>query len=403
MTKDGRIINYVMISPNFPPKNYKFAKSLKERGVNVLGLGDAFSYEIEKNLQDNLVEYVQFYPLSDIHQAIHKVQYLKDKYGHLDWLESNNEYWIEEDSTLREWFNIRSGLFHGDINKIKMKSEMKRYFEMAGVKYAKYHLSDNFENTLNFVKEVGYPIFVKPNVGVGAFGTKKITNDDELRDFYSHKDNQQYIFEQFIDGELYSFDGITNSKGEIISKTSHKFLVSGEELVNNDEDDAYFTYKSVPWRINKVGCKIVKAFDVRSRCFHIELFKLNKDHPGLGKKGEFVALEVNMRSPGGYTPELISISLNTSYYDIFADMIVYDKNMQKKSKSTYFAMSASRKDRFNYVHSDEEIKTKYKDFLVESGRYPDSISDEMGNTYYFARFRDYYQAMAFQKYVRKKK
>lgn len=202
---------------------------------------------------------------------------------------------------------------------------------------------------------------------------------------------------------MYSFDGITNSKGEIISKTSHKFLVSGEELVNNDEDDAYFTYKSVPWRINKIGCKIVKAFDVKSRCFHIELFKLNKDHPGLGKKGEFVALEVNMRSPGGYTPELISISLNTSYYDIFADMIVYDKNMQKKSKSTYFAMSASRKDRFNYVHSDEEIKTKYKDFLVESGRYPDSISDEMGNTYYFARFRDYYQAMAFQKYVRKKK
>ena len=52
MTKDGRIINYVMISPNFPPKNYKFAKSLKERGVNVLGLGDAFSYEIEKNCKN---------------------------------------------------------------------------------------------------------------------------------------------------------------------------------------------------------------------------------------------------------------------------------------------------------------------------------------------------------------
>ena len=29
MTKDGKIINYVMISPNFPPKNYKLTLDLK--------------------------------------------------------------------------------------------------------------------------------------------------------------------------------------------------------------------------------------------------------------------------------------------------------------------------------------------------------------------------------------
>ena len=31
------------------------------------------------------------------------------KYGRIDWLESNNEYWLEKDARLRTDFNIKSG------------------------------------------------------------------------------------------------------------------------------------------------------------------------------------------------------------------------------------------------------------------------------------------------------
>lgn len=399
---ENKEINYIMVSPNFPLTYYKFAKALKERDVNVLGLGDAYSYEIKPELKENLKEYVQVYNLNNIGDMINAVQYYFNKYNHIDWLESNNEYWLENDSVLREWFNIRSGIFHSNIMKYKAKSEMKKYFEQAGVKCAKYCLSDDYNKVVEFANEVGYPIFVKPNIGVGAAGTKKIKNIEDLQSFYKEKDDHQYIFEQYIDGSIYSFDGITNSKGKIIYCCSHCFLEVIDKVVNELSDDAYYTYKEIPAKIKEIGYKIVKAFDLHSRCFHIELFKLNKDHKGLGKQGDFVALEVNMRPVGGYTPDLISIACNASFYEMYADMIKYDENRQDMTKPKYFAVSVSRRDNFKYKKSIEEINNEFKDNIVNQGKYPKSISDAMGDYFVMARFDSEDEVLKFQSIVREK-
>ncbi len=45
---------------------------------------------------------------------------------------------------------------------------MKRFYEEAGVKTARYHLVDNLEDGIQFIDEVGYPVVVKPDNGVGA-------------------------------------------------------------------------------------------------------------------------------------------------------------------------------------------------------------------------------------------
>lgn len=402
MQDNNNKINFVMISPNFPPTYYRFAQALKNGNINVLGLGDAYPHELSEELKNALTDYIQCYSLFDMHNLINCVQYYKDKYQHIDWIESNNEFWLEEDATLREWFNVRSGIFHSDILKYKAKSEMKKYFQEAGVKCAKFHLSDDFESTQKFAKQVGYPIFVKPNIGVGAAGTHKINNDKELQDFYEYKDDHQYIFEQYIDGTIYSFDGITNSKGEIIFKVSHKYLEVIDKMVHEDLDDAYFTFKKIPQKLDNIGKKVVKAFNIKSRCFHIEFFRLNKDIRGLGKKDDFIPLEVNMRPVGGYTPDLISIATSVSFYDVYADMIAYDENRQDMTKEKYFAMSVSRRDRLTYKHSFDEILEKYKNEIKNYGRYPKSISDAMGDTFFMGRFENLDDAMKFQEFIREK-
>ena len=190
-----------------------------------------------------------FCPLLGGHDLINSVDYIIKKYGKIDFLESNNEFWLENDATLREWFSIDSGIYRSDILKFKAKSEMKKYFAKGNVKCAKSALSDSYESVLTLVEEVGYPIFVKPNIGVGASGTRRIKNIDDLNRFFAEKDNNQYIFEQFIDGCIYSFDGITNSKGEIIFKTAHKFLEVNDlisPLNNAREISTAFWYSSSP-------------------------------------------------------------------------------------------------------------------------------------------------------------
>ena len=394
--------NFVMISPNFPKTYYKFAESLKNRNINVLGIGDAYNHELDENLTNNLIEYVHCNSLENLHDTINAVGYLKNKYGSIDFLESNNEYWLENDSTLREWFSISSGIYHRDILKYKAKSEMKKYFGLAGVKYARYALSDNYEEVIKLIEEVGYPIFVKPNIGVGASGTRRIKNIEDLQRFYSEKDNNQYIFEQFIDGEIYSFDGITNSKGEIIFKCAHKFLEVNDEIVSEEKDDAYFTYKQIPTRLDQIGEAIVKSFNLKSRCFHIEFFKLKRNHQNLGRRGEYIALEVNMRPAGGYTPDLISYAMNVSFYDVYADMIKYDENRQDMKKEKFYAMSVSRRDNTRYKNDIGDIFKRYKNNIVLHGRYPEAIRDVMGDFFIFARFSTLKEANEFQKIVREK-
>ena len=77
------------------------------------------------------------------------VAYLASKYGKIDWLESNNEYWLELDAKLRTDFNINTGMKEDIIKIFKTKSGMKAYYKKAGVKTARYHLVENLAFTGN--------------------------------------------------------------------------------------------------------------------------------------------------------------------------------------------------------------------------------------------------------------
>ena len=49
------------------------------------------------------------------------------------------------------------------IDDIKCKSQMKKFYEEAGVKTARYHLTTTLEEGLKFIEQVGYPVVVKPD------------------------------------------------------------------------------------------------------------------------------------------------------------------------------------------------------------------------------------------------
>ena len=88
--------------------------------------------------------------------------------------------------------------------------------------------------------------------------------------------------------------------------------------MNSLGDLSYWTQKTVPEELRDVGFRTIKAFGAKSRFFHCEFFRLNEDKEGLGQKGDYVALEVNMRPAGGYTPDLINYANSVDCYQIWA-------------------------------------------------------------------------------------
>ena len=93
------------------------------------------------------------------------------------------------------------------------------------------------------------------------------------------------------------------------------------DIVNKDLDLKYYTCPEVPEQLRTLGRKTVKAFGVDRRFVHLEFFRLTKGRKGLGKKGDFAALEVNMRPAGGYTPDMMDFAHSTDVYQIYANMV----------------------------------------------------------------------------------
>ena len=387
--------NFIFISPNFPTNYWLFCRELKKNGMNVLGIGDQPYDELTEDLKASLNEYYKVDSLENDDQVYRAVAFLAYKHGRIDWLESNNEYWLERDARLRTDFNITTGFQASDIPHIKYKSKMKEYYKKAGIPVARYHLVDDPEGCLEFARKVGYPIVAKPDNGVGASHTFKIENDEEMARFFELKwPDTPYIMEEFVNGEVNSYDAIIDSKGEPMFETGNVTPMSIMDIVNNRDNSIYYILKNLPNDTRLAGRATVKSFGVKSRFVHFEFFRLTKDQEGLGKKGDIVALEVNMRPCGGFTPDMIDFAHSTDVYKIWADMVAFDRSTMPIGQHAYCAF-AGRRDGKDFVMSHKDILEKYGPNIKMMDRLPDVLADAMGNQMYVAVFPSQEELNAF--------
>ncbi|MCI5903099.1 MAG: carbamoylphosphate synthase large subunit [Blautia sp.] len=377
--------NFIFISPNFPTNYWLFCRELQKNGINVLGIGDQPYEELNEELRRSLSEYYKVSNLENDEEVYRAVAFLIFKHGRIDWLESNNEYWLERDARLRTDFNIRSGFQAKDIPSIKFKSNMKAFYERAGIPVARYHMADTLENGLAFAREVGYPVVSKPDNGVGAADTFRIESPEQMAAFFEKKDpDVSYIMEEFIRGEVNSYDAIIDSHGEPLFETGNVTPMSIMDIVNNQDNSIYYILKDLPEDTRAAGRATVKSFGVKSRFVHFEFFRLQEDQ-AIGKKGQIVALEVNMRPCGGFTPDMINFAHNTDVYKIWADMIAYDTTQLTGYDDEYCAFAGLR-DGKDFVLSHEQIMEKYGEHIKMTDRLPDVLATAMGNQMYMATF-----------------
>lgn len=393
--------NFIFISPNFPTNYWQFCAELKKNGLNVLGIGDQPYDELSQELKNSLNEYYKVNSLENYDEVYRAVAFFTYKYGRIDWLESNNEYWLERDAMLRTDFNISSGFHTEDMPRIKYKSKMKEFYTKAGIPVARYHLVDNVENCQDFIKLVGYPVIVKPDNGVGASHTFKLSSDQDLLRFFNEKEaDTQYIMEEFIDAEVNSYDAVIDSNGDPMFETGNVTPDSIMDIVNNSDNSIYHIVKNLSEDVRTAGRATVKSFGVKSRFVHFEFFRLLNDHEGMGKKGDVVALEVNMRPCGGFSPDMMNYANSTNVYKIWADMIAFDHSTLPDGKHAYCAY-AGRRDGKDFVLSHEQILEKYGDNLKMVDRIPDVLSGAMGNQMYVAVFNTKKEMDSFYKNVLK--
>ncbi|MGE5283458.1 MAG: ATP-grasp domain-containing protein [Actinomycetota bacterium] len=384
-------MNFVYLSPHFPPNYHRFCVRLREEGVNVLGLADAPYESLRPELRGALSEYYRVDDMNSYDGLVRALGHFTHRHGKLDGIDSLSEHWLETEARLRTDFNM-DGLRQDRIGIIKRKSAMKEIYRSAGIRVARGAVVGTLEEARRLVADTGYPVVAKPDVGVGAAATFMIPDDGALSSFFDRKPAADYIVEEFIQGQIISFDGLTDRDGNLVFFTSHAFSQGIMETVNEDTDLFYHSLREIPGDLEEAGRRTARAFDVRARFFHFEFFRTDRD-------GGIVALEVNLRPPGGLTTDMFNYANDIDIYREWARVIARNRFTAEWARP-YYVGYVGRKRGKRYLHGHGEILAALGGLIVHHEEIDSIFRAAIGDYGYLVRSKDLDEVRAAARYIR---
>jgi hypothetical protein len=363
-------MNFIFFSIQFPDTNVPFCQRLSEAGANVLGIGDAGYDALDQELKSSMTEYYRVNDLGNYDEVLRSVGYFTHKYGKIDRFESLNEHWLELEASIRGDFNI-PGIRPDYIENIKRKSRMKQFFKKSGVDIIPYIKNANLQKATKFALEQGFPIIIKPDKGSGASMTYRISSEEELKHFFeTAPGDMDFIAEDYIEGDMYTYDGLVDREGNILFDSCTLYGQSVMDVVNTGSHMHYISLPSVPDEIKEIGSKVVEAFGVGEKFFHLEIFR--------SEDGRLIPLEMNMRPPGAWMTDAINFSHDTDIYRAWANLVVHGK-ADVPGNGKYFTAFANRRDARNYLFSHDDILERLNGKVVKYAPIAPIFSKGMGN------------------------
>lgn len=118
-----------------------------------------------------------------------------------------DEFDINVAASIREYFklegqNRKTAKFYRD------KFHMNKVVSEIGLKAPKTERVSDIFDVLEFGETFGYPIIVKPVMGAGTYNTIKLNCKEDIKLISIREFGQDYIVQEFIEGELYHIDAL---------------------------------------------------------------------------------------------------------------------------------------------------------------------------------------------------
>jgi hypothetical protein len=386
-------MNVLYISPEFPPNFAHFIEHLHLQGVNVWGIGEADFYFMPVSLRSALSWYVRV-DLNNADAVQHALDELlvqkkeSGQVGNFDLVESHNEQWLALEAMINEKYGV-DGIKKRDLPRLKKKSTMKQLFETCGLPVARGELITDISRSLDLADSLGYPLILKPDEGVGAGGIYRVETRDQLKSHLSHI-SEDYLIEEFIEGDIVTYDGLTDYDGNVVFENS---LIYGDGILEYvlGKDTFFYVSRHIPVELREAGQKLVPLFDIRRKFFHFEFFKIGES---------YMPIEINCRPPGGAILDMMNYSIDDDLYRAYAQMIVKGRTSIKPHKK-YFCCYVGRKDK-RYVHTHDEILSTFGDCLAEHDLNPPVFRQAMGIERYIFRSSSEAELLEMADFVLKK-
>ena len=365
------------LSPGFPPNSHLFCIAAHSRGASVLAVGDVPEHDLPPETGPALERYVFEPRMGEYEVLLGIVKSLVAKHGRIDFVESNGEHWLEVEGRLRDDLGIE-GLTARDVRRVRSKLAMAEVFDKAGVVRVPGVRCVSAEAVKGFAVKQGLPLVFKPDNGSGAMNTFRVSTDAELEAALLLPLGG-HLVQPFVEGDIVTFDGLVDRAGRVVFCTSHAYDRGIMEVRAGTLDGFYYSLRSIPPALEQVGRQALAAFDLRRRFFHLEFFAR--------ADGSYVALEMNVRPPGGFTTDMMNYACEFDVYALWAAVMMDDSLENFSYERKFHTAHAGRRLERAYELSPEALVSELGDTLVLAGPIPAAFAATMGNTMYMLRHR----------------
>jgi hypothetical protein len=131
--------------------------------------------------------------------------------------------------------------------------------------------------------------------------------------------------------------------------------------------------------LEDVGRRSVAAFKLRERFFHIEYFRV--------AEGQWVALEVNMRPPGGLTMDMFNYANDIDLYQEWANVVTTNTFSTAYSRP-YHCAYIGRKHQVSHTLSHAQVLQQYDSLIVHHEAISPVMAPAIGDYAYLLRSPD---------------
>ncbi len=201
--------------------------------------------------------------------------------------------------------------------KATMKEELRRH----GLPCARHRLITSLADAEDFIREVGFPVVLKPPAGMGCKATWRINGADDLRAALGamHASRERpALAEEFLRGREYSFETLVIG-GEVRFVSATRYYPTPLEVMENP----WIKWSVVMPRdihgpefagVHELGVKTVKALGLETGMTHMEWFRREDGSLAIG--------EIAARPPGAQIVLANGYAHDVDFYRVWARAVV---------------------------------------------------------------------------------
>lgn len=357
-------MHVVFVEPSFPSNQREFPRALHAVGARVTGIGERPIEYLDDEMRHWLTAYEQVSSVVHEPSLLEAAKRVQEQHP-IDRLECTVETHVMAVANVREQLGI-PGTSVRTAYLCRDKVAMKEALRAADVPCARSASADSRPEVLDFVREVGYPLILKPRGAAGASGTYKVDDDSELehalRETRIDDEGVSLAVEEFIEGhegfyDTLAIDGdvahefITHYYPGVLEAMRTRWITPYFITTNRLDAPAY-------QEVRELGKRVIDVLGIETSATHMEWF--------YGPKGLKFS-EIGCRPPGVGAWDVYSTANEFDLYKEWAMAVVHGHKSQLPSRRFSAAMVSFRPDRDGrIVRYDglEEIRDRFSECIV---------------------------------------